>query len=69
MKIESNNLIYHYTSLDALFNGILVPNPQQHKEICLWATHSNYLNDKSEIEFSSELIDNKVKEFFNGKFY
>lgn len=62
-------MIYHYTSLDALINGIIVPNPIQYKEICLWATHSDYLNDKTEITFSSDLVNNKIKKFCNGKFY
>lgn len=69
MRKEPNNIIYHYTSLDALINGIIVTNPKQYEEICLWASHSDYMNDKSEIKFSSELIDNKIKEFCNGKFY
>ena len=65
----SKNIIYHYTSIDALLNGILVIEPKQYEEICLWATHSDYLNDKTEIKFSSKLIDNKIKKFCNGKFY
>ena len=69
MNLNSENIIYHYTSLDALFNGILVTNPEKFKEICMRATHSDYLNDKSEIKFSSELIDNKMKKFCAGKFY
>ena len=36
-------MLYHYTTLDALINGIIDDN-----KICLWATKSEYLNDLSE---------------------
>lgn len=66
---KSDEIIYHYTTIDALVNGIIVLNPNPYEEICLWATHSDYLNDKTEIKFSSKLIDDKIKKFCNGKFY
>lgn len=48
---------YHYTSLDALINGIIGQNPEPQKEICLWATHSQYMNDPSEFSMGISLID------------
>jgi hypothetical protein len=69
MYLKSNNIIYHYTSLDALFNGILVAAPEKLGEICLWATHSDYLNDKYEIKSCSEMIEDKIKKICNGQFY
>lgn len=48
---------YHYTSLDAIKNGIIVQNPEPQEEICLWATHSQYMNDPSEFSMGVFLID------------
>jgi len=48
LKPEENvKVIYHYTNLDALIGGIL--NKEKGKEVCLRATHCQYLNDPSEI--------------------
>lgn len=68
-NLDTEKIIYHYTSLDALLNGIIVKEPVMFNEICMWATHSYFLNDKSEIKYSSELIDDKIKNYCNGKFY
>lgn len=69
MDNNLDSIFYHYTTLDALYNGIIVNNPDQYNELCLWATHSDYLNDKSEIKFSSVLIDEKIQSFCSGKYY
>lgn len=49
--IESDaKILYHYTSIDALFGGIIVKdNPKPGKEICLWATNCCYMNDPEEL--------------------
>lgn len=42
--IPDEKILYHYTSIDALFGGIIVKdNPQPNKEICLWATNCLYI--------------------------
>ena len=60
---------YHYTSLDAIINGIIVQNPKPQEEICLWATHSLYMNDPSEFSMGVSLIDsiyNSVLKYFEN---
>lgn len=52
-------LIYHYTNVEALFNGIIVKSPEKDKEICLWASNCEYMNDPEEIQTGFKLI-NKV---------
>lgn len=61
--IESDaKIVYHYTSIDALFGGIIVKDkPQPGKEICLWATNCRYMNDPEElntgIRLAHEVLD------------
>lgn len=43
-------IIYHYTTISALFNGILTEN-----DICLWATNAQYMNDPQDILFGLNL--------------
>jgi len=45
-------MIYHYTSIDALVNGII----HSDKEICLWATHCEYLNDPNDTYIGKMLL-------------
>lgn len=46
----NDKIVYHYTSVDALFGGIIVKDePQPGKEICLWATNCCYMNDPEEL--------------------
>ena len=33
-KLYKEKLVYYYTDIDALLNGIIVDNPEQDKEIC-----------------------------------
>ena len=40
---------YHYTTIDALINGIILTKPQKGKEVCLRATHNRFVNDPEEI--------------------
>ena len=54
--VPDAKIIYHYTSIDALFSGILVrDNPQPNKEICLWATNCLYMNDPAELDSGMQL--------------
>lgn len=40
---------YHYTTIDALINGIISEKPKKGREVCLRATHSRFVNDPEEI--------------------
>lgn len=40
---------YHYTTIDALINGIILEKPKKGREVCLRATHSRFVNDPEEI--------------------
>lgn len=40
---------YHYTTIDALVNGIIIEKPRKGKEVCLRATHSKFMNDPEEL--------------------
>lgn len=52
-----HSLLYHYTSIEALFNGILVKNNiQENKEVSLMATDSEFLNDPTEIELGAKVL-------------
>lgn len=60
--IPDEKILYHYTSIDALFGGIIVKdNPQPNKEICLWATNCLYMNDPEELntgmQFAHEVLN------------
>lgn len=48
---EQTDLIYHYTSTQALLNII------QKNKIVLWATHYQYLNDMGEIKKGIEIMN------------
>lgn len=55
-------ILYHYTSIDALFGGIIVKdNPQPNKEICLWATNCLYMNDPEELNSGVQLAHEVLK--------
>lgn len=47
-------LLYHYTTIKALFDGIIVKRPLLNKEICLWATNCRYMNDPTEIDVGAD---------------
>mgnify|MGYP002624800879 CR=1 FL=1 len=55
---------YHYTTIDALLNGIIRENTEIGKEVCLRATHIRFVNDQEEISRGAELIS-KSKELSN----
>lgn len=62
----------HYTDINAL-TKILVEYPTNQNEICLWATHIDYLNDKTEGKIGRQVIkkltennpDIELKELIN----
>lgn len=50
--------LYHYTSIEALINGIVVKNPNDGEELCLRATHNKYMNDPKEFEVGVDMLKN-----------
>lgn len=50
--------IYQYTNIDALFNGIIIKEPNKEgAEICLWASNYLYMNDPNEITTGQRYVD------------
>ena len=58
------DVIYQYTNIDALFNGIIVKEPKEGEEICLWASNYMYMNDPNEIATGQQYIDKILDEYF-----
>lgn len=58
--VPDTQILYHYTSIEALFGGIIVRQPQTDKEICLWMSNCQYMNDPEElntgIRFASDIL-------------
>ena len=61
------NIFYHYTSLETFINGIVVSNPQEGKEIRLRVTHSEYLNDPTELKIGIDLLSRMIETIQNEK--
>ena len=61
--------LYHYTTIEALFAGILSNKRNSGEEICLWASNCEYMNDPDEIktgikfaeEFLTLLLEDEVR--------
>ncbi len=47
---------YHYTTLDALCNGIIVTNPIEGQEFCLRATRCDFMNDPNEVKYGVKFL-------------
>lgn len=61
-------LIYHYTNIEALINGIFNLNTvdsEKENDICLWATNCEYLNDPIDSYLGDILMHNnqEIKSF------
>ncbi len=54
---SSVKYLYHYTTVEALVNGIIVKSPHKGEEIGLWATHNQYMNDPKEFQWGVSLLD------------
>ena len=52
-KTQMPSILYQYTDIDA-FEGIIENNE-------IWATHWCYLNDKNELKYGMELIDDSIQ--------
>lgn len=59
-KGRPNKTVYHYTTVEALFSGIVSNKREPGSEICLWASNCEYMNDPDEIktgiEFSEQFL-------------
>lgn len=49
--------LYHYTTIEALYNGILRKDAETDEEICLRSTSALYLNDPEEIKIGLSFIE------------
>lgn len=47
---------YHYTTLDALCNGIIVTNPIEGQEFCLRASRCDFMNDPDEVKYGVKFL-------------
>ena len=53
--------LYYYTDMNALVNGIIVPEPEVNHEICLWATKWSHLNDSQENYIALDMLKDVFK--------
>lgn len=53
--------LYYYTDMNALVNGIIVPEPEANREICLWATKWSHLNDSQENYIALDMLKDVFK--------
>lgn len=68
-NVADTQCLYHYTTIEALFSGILVRNPEsEDKAISLFATDHRYLNDDKEIQHGCEIMSDIVKKYFKLDF-
>lgn len=57
--------VYHYTTIEALLNGIIVKNPlQSGQDICLWGTDATYLNDMTELKIGGAFLKEILSKHF-----
>jgi len=57
-------VIYQYTNIEALFNGIIVKEPTKNEEICLWASDYRYVNAPSEMSIAQKYVNEIFDEYF-----
>ena len=63
VQLYKEKLVYYYTDIDTLLNGIIADNPEQDKEICLWATRCTHLNDKKELVEGIKKLKGLISKF------
>lgn len=60
-KGRPQKTVYHYTTIEALFSGIVSDKREPGSEICLWASNCEYMNDPDEIKtgikFSEQFLN------------
>lgn len=52
--------VYHYTSLDALFNGMLLEQSVNGMQICLWASSVLCVNDTQEVRIGFDFVRDHI---------
>ena len=52
--------VYHYTSLDSLFNGMLLEQPVNGMQICLWASSVLCVNDTQEVRIAFDFVRDHI---------
>lgn len=52
--------VYHYTSLDALFDGMLLEQPINGMQICLWASSVLCVNDTQEVRIAFDFVRDHI---------
>ncbi len=52
--------VYHYTSLDTLFNGMLLEQPVNGMQICLWASSVLCVNDTQEVRIAFDFVRDHI---------
>ena len=62
-KPNMSSGLYHYTSIEALYNGIIQQDCKLGQEICLRATNVLYLNDKEEIKIGISFIEDFIEKY------
>lgn len=59
--------VYHYTSLDALFNGMLLEQPVNGMQICLWASSVLCVNDTQEVRIAFDFVRDHIVKIEDAK--
>lgn len=61
-------IVYQYTNIEALLNGIIVKEPKNaNEDICLWASNALYMNDPEEIMTGGKFINEILDKFIENK--
>lgn len=63
--MTTENIIYHYTSLDAL---ISILNPNENQDICFWVTHAEFMNDPAEYRYALSLLKPSLEKYERANF-
>ena len=61
VKPVSERYVYHYTTIESLFRGLLCDSK---KQICLWASNALYMNDTREIRTGYEFMQQLISDHF-----
>ena len=61
VKPVSERYVYHYTTIESLFHGLLCDSK---KQICLWASNALYMNDTKEIQTGCEFMYHLLEDNF-----
>ena len=56
--------VYHYTTMEAFVNGIVINGPEINKELCFHGTHFQYLNDPTEKDLGINLAFEAINKYY-----